>query len=440
MSSSAVKDDDKKPELGPHPADEEDDSTGGERTVAQPFTGVVDPSVPLPISIPPPAIEPPKTAGTQRMAPTPPRPPPMPAKPPPSAAMPVAKPGPRPSAPKVPVPPPPSQRMQAAPRAPSSPDGPSSARTALIQPKATDTAPLPKIAAAAAEDDFAFSDDPTDDGPTMASAPGAMEGFIEKSMVEDEEPARRSPLAATGFAPTARRPSSMSDAETVARADQLVPSSSGGEQEETTRAVSREELFRAQDAHVIVGDDAIGDEATLAVAPGDNDVAGIGAALAQTLEDNKATKPNQQLNGPAFPPPPKPFAAATAPLAAPSPLKPNIAPPPMAQQPPMPPQGQPQQQPPSWPGGPAAPPHSAPYPPMSAPHPNAPPQMMPMAPPMPQPMMQPPPAQQMMWQPQPAPRNAPFKVTPQIIALIAVGAVCLAIFVVGLYLFFTTKF
>jgi hypothetical protein len=34
----------------------------------------------------------------------------------------------------------------------------------------------------------------------------------------------------------------------------------------------------------------------------------------------------------------------------------------------------------------------------------------------------------------------PFKLTPQIIALIAVGTVCLGIFVLGLVLFFMTKF
>jgi hypothetical protein len=32
------------------------------------------------------------------------------------------------------------------------------------------------------------------------------------------------------------------------------------------------------------------------------------------------------------------------------------------------------------------------------------------------------------------------RATPQVIALVVVGAVCLAIFVVGVYLFFTTKF
>ena len=77
---------------------------------------------------------------------------------------------------------------------------------------------------------------------------------------------------------------------------------------------------------------------------------------------------------------------------------------------------------------------------MSAPYPMPPQQsMQPMQ--QPQQMWQPPQQQPQMWPPQQAQqRPAAFKITPQIIALIAVGAVCLAIFIVGLYLFFTTKF
>jgi hypothetical protein len=409
MSSSAVKDDEKKPddEPEPHPADD-DPSTGGERTVATAFSGIeLDPNMPLPISVPPPAMnaakDPPKTAGTQRMAPAPGAPKPPVPKPPSSAAMPAAKPvvpkpppprpagvprdlG-RPSAPKIPLPPPPSQRT---PRAPT----PSN-------PGVTDTSPLPKLA------DAAEDDDPTNDGPTMATAPGAMTGLLAKS-------------AAPGFSPpppaAGRPPPSMSDADTVSRVDQLVP-----EQEETTRAVSREELFRSQDAHVIVGDDAIGDEATLAVAPGDNDSLGIGAALKQTLESKKDEPP-------AFPPPPGQFAPPPISNQQPfSPLQPNIGPPPMQQQ----------QPPPSWQGN--AHPISAPYPmqqqqPMSGQYPMG--GMMPMnAQTQHAPMQQPP-----MWQQPQGAQGPGFKITPQIIALVAVGAVCLAIFIVGLYLFFTTKF
>ena len=71
------------------------------------------------------------------------------------------------------------------------------------------------------------------------------------------------------------------------------------EEEESTRAVSREELLRGQDAHVVVGDDAGGDDATLAVAPGDNEANSKHlAALAQTMA--------QDPDG-AFPPPPGVF-------------------------------------------------------------------------------------------------------------------------------------
>jgi hypothetical protein len=110
------------------------------------------------------------------------------------------------------------------------------------------------------------------------------------------------------------------------------------------------------------------------------------------------------------------------------------------------------QAPPSW-NGPQSAPISAPMPagpmsgPMSGPYPGQPPNMMGFGPPpsMGTPGMQPPgmapqgPGQPIPWQPGPAAAK-PFKVSPQMALLFAIGTVCLAIFVIGLYLFFTTKF
>jgi hypothetical protein len=56
---------------------------------------------------------------------------------------------------------------------------------------------------------------------------------------------------------------------------------------EETKAVPREELLRQQDAHVVVGADASGDDATLAVPPSANEAAllnSIGAAIGESLQ------------------------------------------------------------------------------------------------------------------------------------------------------------
>jgi hypothetical protein len=214
----------------------------------------------------------------------------------------------------------------------------------------------------------------------------------------------------------------MADVETIARLSPEV-----GEQEETTRAVSREELFRAQDAHVVVGDDAIGDEATLAVPP-------------EKLEAMKATGPMHESprEGPAFPPPPTPFSGnpGFSPLAA-APMQMQGAPP----------QSWPQQPAADGPGGYRQQPPSVPQQLPGAPFAharNA--QQAITGPSMHQPTQQPQAMQQMWPPPQPAQGQGPprlpggLKVTPQILALIGVGIVCLLIFFVGLYLFFTTKF
>ncbi len=226
----------------------------------------------------------------------------------------------------------------------------------------------------------------------------------------------------------------------------------------------REELFRGRDAQLIVGDDAGGEDATLAVAPGDNEASQQFAGLAQAFVSDGA-----------FPPPP-PNVGAPAP---PPPLPgPELGPP--AQQPwgdPNQPWGDPNQQ--AWPQASQAPmppgipgppisspslPASNPQMPISGPNPQMPPGSNPhmMAAPahmMPQsgqmPISQPGhPMQGPMGGPGPypqspisarhaptwvAPRPSKFKISGQVLLLIVVGVVCLAIFVTGIVLFVSTK-
>jgi hypothetical protein len=118
-----------------------------------------------------------------------------------------------------------------------------------------------------------------------------------------------SPMASTGYRPEGGVDK---DADTMALGGNspLLPSlnDSEGEPEETTRAVSREELMGShQDAQFIVGEDAMGDEATLAVAPGQIDLGGQGglaAALAESIR--RESQPNMP-GAPAFPAPPQNF-------------------------------------------------------------------------------------------------------------------------------------
>lgn len=118
-----------------------------------------------------------------------------------------------------------------------------------------------------------------------------------------------SPMASTGYRPEGEVDK---DAETMALGGDspLLPSlnDNEGEPEETTRAVSREEMIRGhQDAQFIVGEDAMGDEATLAVAPGQIDLGGQGglaAALAESIR--RESQPNMP-GAPAFAAPPPNF-------------------------------------------------------------------------------------------------------------------------------------
>ncbi len=261
-----------------------------------------------------------------------------------------------------------------------------------------------------------------------------------------------------------------------------LPPAIEGETEESTRAVPREELLRAQDAHVVADDDAVGEDATLAVGPGQNEAA-IGnqkphdhvAALAATITADSAG-----IAG--FPPPlgsPGPQAAPAHNMMGGQ----GMQPPPwqqQQQQQPYPPQ-QPHMmhgQPPSNPMMPASSPHpqmggaggmppSNPMMPASSPNPNM--------GGLPQHMghmnMQAGAQQQMRMHPQgmnapvsypgnqqnpvypgqgeqarrdgwvlPLPGGKSLRLTGQILLLAVVGVICLAIFVTGIVLFATTKF
>lgn len=292
----------------------------------------------------------------------------------------------------------------------------------------------------------------------MAVASPALAG---RPVRDDVVNPRSSPLASTGYVPggaeafeaaRARARNADKDAETMAGDSPLL--GLGGmyatDSEETTRAVSREELMRHQDAHVIVGRDAVGDDATLALAPGMLDEAlgasteqggtgGIGAALAEVLQPPVPPVPPHP-GPPAFPPPPQfqqppPWGAPQAFDAAFDPMLPQGR-----GGPPMggggyPSSGQQQVY-----GGPNPQQATAPGPPSQGQFAMQQGQqgMQAMQP------MQPQPGQQPMWMPQPSGPPAGVgglsRFTPQVILLVAVGAVCLAIFIIGIVLFVTTKF
>lgn len=269
------------------------------------------------------------------------------------------------------------------------------------------------------------------------------------------------------------------DAETMASDSVPRVAPRGSDVEETTRAVSRDELMRHQDAHVVVGEDAMGDEATLAVPPGQIDLGadgGIAAALVESLRGSQPNLPGGPAAPPAFPPPPQHFQNNAMPAPHAQAAAPGMAPPPswggealqgfqLAQQQQ---QLQHQQQhhngPPSYDPMFQQGPQSAPYPSLPHPPPSAPGGPLPGG--QPNPMMNPggyPPSQQHPQQPlqrpmqqaiptqqaapwvtqqspPPAGMTAPSRFTPQVIMLVAVGAVCLAIFIIGIVLFVTTKF
>ena len=482
-----------------------DDDDGGGRTLAQDSPSFELPSnIPSPITVPPPPAPIPKGPGPVRpRSPTmmgfgpmgPPLPPAAPAGP----AAPVGPARPVVAAPPSPKAAPASARgVPAAPRAPAAPAAPaagsgtapqafaprpvprvgaaaspsaslplpSSARMAAAPLAAPPPQPVPAPAAAA---DEAWPEDDSDreDGPTMAGAPLAPDVPLRDDVVN---PRRHSPLASTGFVDK--------DAETMAlsgddgdlpRIGDLVDA------EETTRAVSRDELLGHHGSQIILGDDegAHGDEATLAVAPGALGDLGIDPGLAASLSEPLPRAPSQPdlMQAPAFPPPQFPSPGG---IGAAQPYPPS-QPYPQQQQQQQQPQSQPQQPIQSWQGE-AAPSYRNPppqsmggmgmqqgydpmqpqgYDPMQPQGHQSSPGMQsaqqqgyPMqgGPGQPQPyggpqQMQPMPGQQPWLQPQPAPGGGlAQKFTPQVIMLIVVGTVCLSIFIIGIVLFVTTNF
>lgn len=311
-----------------------------------------------------------------------------------------------------------------------------------------------------------------EDGPTMAVASPSLPNRPLRDDALNPPPA---PRPRAGFVPPAS-PTIDKDAETMALGgdDPRLPLPSP-EIEEPTRAIPREEIMRRQDAHVIIGEDAIGDDATLAIAPGQIDLGllpgggDLGPSLAEAAQ--------QPPHFPQFPHA-VPSGSSGHLQAAPQHMPqggyggPGMQPPPQA--------------PPSWQGEgaqsyrnpPQGPPHQGFDPmmaqgppgmmgmqgqgmqggqfPPSGQHPamQGPPQSNPMGwgPPPDGPTAFGPPMQQqgMMqgappWMPQPQPLPGGtgaggFRVTPQIMLLVGVGVVCLAIFVTGIVLFVTTKF
>lgn len=324
-------------------------------------------------------------------------------------------------------------------------------------------------------------------GPAAGTPPANRSPLASTNLAQSSKPL--APISRPGGGPPPLPPSSQPQVQVAVPAtpeNALPVLHDRSEEEESTRAVSREEMLRGHDA-VIIGEDsegAQGEDATLALAPGFNEANLKNfAALAETVTKEQAS----QGLMPAAAPPQAPFDQGQH---APQP----------------PPQGYPQQAPqqgwqpqpqagwqdPNAPQGwqdpnayqhQGAPQGHQSYPgmsvgPVSGPHlpaqswtPNAPPSQphFPGAAQMPQsqPQLQVPQSGHMMAQgqqgapiPYPGQPNfhqpptgmgdwnanaqptakKPFKLSGQILLLAAVGAVCLAIFITGIVLFATTKF
>ncbi len=463
------------------PTEEENpwDEDDGMRTVATGAPVDLPSNIPSPITAPPPAMPAPppaaavpklgappagKKAGKQTMigiagpAPGAQAPPdfsasakPLPAAGRPAVAAPPPR-GPGPAIPQKGAPLPPPRTAGGPPPSFGRPAPPSSSTSVM------DNAP-PRPRSASYHDD---EGDRQEDGPTMAVPPESIGAQAVAAMREEAK--RTSPLASTGFASSPMKSS---------KAEPGIPDVSGdedGADEEATRAVARENLMRSQDAHVVVGEDAIGDEATLAVGPGEladlrASVTGaaaasprgaspippaapssgrapgmISAAIAESLSSSSQepafpAPPNQPGSAPHVPAASQQASGATAAM----PSFRGFGGPPPAYDPMMP------GSPPGFGGAPPGyPPSLGPNPPpqpmsFQGPSPNAATAAMPGPPVAPPPAMGPPP---WMSPPTPPPQGMAngFKLTPQIITLAVVGVFCLAIFVVGVVLFVQTKF
>lgn len=371
-----------------------------------------------------------------------------------------------------------------------------------VAPVVAPAAPPSAPAADAADDDPWSSDSQQDDGPTRAVAAPVLSSQGSAPLRDDSpDPNPLFATMASADYPPRARSGADTNAETVALSgdDLRLPSmvsDDSGELEDMTRALSRDQMVREQDAHIVVGDDAEGDEATMAFAPGQ--LTGLAPPSGSAaVESYRGQLPSQPDPRPAFPSspqhfgpqepwsaddtqdarsqsqPPQPLGMGMDPVvpswgAAPAP---SYANPPQGGAPPgggpMLPQhgpspsspehgaaqfGQAGQQPYGQPMNMGMQPGPGPY----GPHADAPMQQMqqmqqmqmghpPAMQPMQQSMQQP--MQPMHGNPQgwmgpqggptqPSQRSQP----PQLILLVAVGAVCLTIFVIGVVLFVTTRF
>ena len=492
-----------------NPWDEDD---GGGRTLATDGPSFEMPSnIPSPITVPPPPMQPPGPKFPMKHPPTatlvglmpednpyaqiPPLAPPAAvasaeraalvsaafspapaAAPVPAAPRPPAAP-PRPSGPasgRMPVPPPPSSRMLAATVAAgrgSAPDAPPAPPVALAPPSPAGLA-SPAPAQVVEEDDLEeFGNQ--EDGPTMAVASPTVGRPLRDDTVNPRAAPPVAPLASSGFIPpVSQMMEKDADAETMAARPGDPRLQMGHEGEETTRAISRDEMMRHQDAHVIVGQDAIGEDATLAIAPGQFNLGLLGGGGPDVLQSREEA-PHRQSSGHLGAGPPAPYMQQPVPGG-----------PPMHGQPPQSWQGEGAAQ--SWQADPQAyrsPPQGfdpmmpqpmhgmpgsqqsmqggpfpssghqqamqgVPGPPQSNPQGWGPPPNANAGGPMhPQQYMQGPMAGQpapQQWAPQSPPAAGlslgGMRVTPQVLLLAGVGVVCLAIFVIGIVLFVTTKF
>lgn len=387
--------------------------------------------------------------------------------------------------PAAPLPLPPSARLASAPPFPAF--GFSSSDPGESLSSMPPAPPAPSNAGASnASDGEPWPAAEQEDGPTMAVASPA----LVSRPLRDDILGPRSPIGGAKYgAPGEQGAMVDKNAETAALAtgsllglpdlnaddpdepEEATRARSREEPDETTRALSRDELIRHQDASVVIGADALGDEATLAVGPGQLDFLdpSIAAAMKGTLqsrEEEEAYRNAQQQYRPGGPPhgasshggaphfPGSPgahaqqqrqqswggAAAQPAPYGNVPPSQPGM----LAGFDAMGGHGYPQHG--SQGQMPGAFPQSGQHPAHGYPNAGPGPQSNPGFGPGPYdqqrgmaPMQGQPPAW-MGQQPAPVAAAAPTRFTPQVIMLVAVGAVCLAIFVIGIVLFVTTKF
>ncbi|MDB4940980.1 MAG: hypothetical protein JWP97_514 [Labilithrix sp.] len=383
------------------------DDDDGARTLAT-SSPAFESNIPSPISVPPPPAAPPPAAAAPPAPPNPPKP---------MGSVGAVRPLGTKMAPKATlVGLNPADFMKSLPRVGSSPRLPSSADPPPSSRRGSPTDPD-----FGPEPDFgpAEDDEDEDDGPTMLGGSAPQPQPQPQARVAEKNAAR-------GSRPDLGPPPAKDED------DEPLPDLSSPEDgDETTRA--------AQMASVVVGQGAVGDEATLAIAPGTFEAvpgasASAYASLGPALPPQGGPRPGSQPRIPAGvaglhggPPPyagpiPDPLLPSSPMFGAPQAAwqgQGNPYPQPGAAPWPSPPYGaplsmqQPGTAPAPWLAQQPQPPHG-----FGAPH-GGPGYPAPLAPPAP-----------------PSPR---FQITPQVMLLAGVGFVCFAIFIVGVVLFITSK-